>query len=503
MQTTPLRSFPAVPSPSAAESTADPTDFSSILDATGDVASADPARTNGASSADSALARSSDAASAPREETDQSRPDGEWAPPIPEDSESALDDQETPELAVAAASGPTADRAAFDGRPPASTAGAWGTASDRTPGATAASTPTSAVTGATDGATPASPAPPLEPSSASIGNASVGPNRNPDVSTASESIGRLPTEGRLAGVGRPAIASDPVTVAGSPAPVRATGGVAIPADFVAVSPAVAMQAEAGASGARRSGGKTSDAPASGAVGRAAANRAASINEAVAAERSSDGTTSSRVAGVQPGAAASAWIPSATASMQRTAPIDAQGVPMPGAGVAPESLEGGPARTMPGVARGLEALSQQRGGSLVMRLDPPSLGQLKLEMTMQAGRVSVVMTTAAETARGLLNTNLGMLRQALEDRGLAVERLTVETVPRPVESGSSSRSEHRGDGQDARSGQDADARQDAGQGRSRGRREDASQRPEGRDTDPARSEAATFGEALADANGSDR
>ena len=359
------------------------------------------------------------------------------------------------------------------------------------------------MAGATDGATPASPATPLDASSASITNASVGTNLNPDVSTASEAIGRLPIKGRLASTGLPTTTSDPATVIGASAMSRTTGGVAIPADFVAVSPAVAMQGEAGASGARRSGGKTSDAPASGVVGRAAANRATSINEAVAAERAPDGSASSQVARVQPGAAASAWLPSATASMQRTAPVDAQGVPMPGAGVAPESLDGGPARTMPGVARGLEALSQQRGGSLVMRLDPPSLGQLKLEMTMQAGRVSVVMTTVAETARGLLNTNLGMLRQALEDRGLAVERLTVETVPRPVESGSSSRSEHRGDGQDARSGQDADARQDAGQGRSRGRREDASERPEGRDTDPARSEAATFGEALADANGSDR
>ncbi len=178
------------------------------------------------------------------------------------------------------------------------------------------------------------------------------------------------------------------------------------------------------------------------------------------------------------------------------------MPMSGAAFAPDAGEGSPARTMPGVARGLEALSQQRGGSLVMRLDPPSLGQVKLEMTMNAGRVAVLMTTAADTAQSLLKNNLGMLRQALEERGLAVERLTVDTVARPTESNAGSRSEHRGDGQEARSGQDADGRQDAGQGRSRGRREDASGRQSNRDTDSTRSETANFGEALADAGGSE-
>lgn len=178
------------------------------------------------------------------------------------------------------------------------------------------------------------------------------------------------------------------------------------------------------------------------------------------------------------------------------------MPNPGAGVALDSAEGGPRRTMPGVARGLDTLAQQKGGTLLMRLDPPSLGQVKLEMTMHAGRVAVALTASADSARSLLQTNLGMLRQALEDRGLAVERLTVETVARPTESGSGSRSENRGDGQDARSGQDAEGRQDAGQGRSRGRREDASARQSGRETDSSRSEAADFDEALADAGGSD-
>ena len=158
--------------------------------------------------------------------------------------------------------------------------------------------------------------------------------------------------------------------------------------------------------------------------------------------------------------------------------------------------------MPGVARGLDALSRQKGGSLVMRLDPPSLGQLRLEMRMEGGRVTVLMAAASESARSLLQANLGSLRTALEDRGLAVDRLVVESAARPSETTSNGRSENRSDGQDARGGQDASGRQDAGDGRSRGRRDDASNREQGRGDDPGRQEAADFKEALAGAGTSD-
>ena len=159
---------------------------------------------------------------------------------------------------------------------------------------------------------------------------------------------------------------------------------------------------------------------------------------------------------------------------------------------------GPERTVSGVGRGLETLVRQRGGSLTMRLDPPSLGQLKVEMRMEGGRVAVLLTAASDSARSLLGDNLGSLRQALEDRGLAVDRLVVETSTRTSEGSQGSRSEHRGDGQDARGGQDTAGRQDAGDGRSRGRREDAS----GRRPDTSRPEVADFEEALVEAGAED-
>ena len=128
-------------------------------------------------------------------------------------------------------------------------------------------------------------------------------------------------------------------------------------------------------------------------------------------------------------------------------------------------------TMTGVRKGLAVLANQKGGTLTMRLDPPSLGPLRLEMAVDAGRVRVQMLAGSESARALLGSNLGMLRTALEERGLAVERLVVETTNSTTTSDSSSRGESRDQGgQDARNEGRGQAEQDASQGRSRGRRD---------------------------------
>ena len=128
------------------------------------------------------------------------------------------------------------------------------------------------------------------------------------------------------------------------------------------------------------------------------------------------------------------------------------------------------RTLTGVNKGLAVLANQRGGSLQMRLDPPSLGPLKLEMAIDAGRVRVQMQVASESARSLLGSNLGMLRTALEERGLTVEQLVVESKT-STGSSESSRNESRDQGgQDARNESRDQANHDSAQGRSRGRRD---------------------------------
>ena len=229
---------------------------------------------------------------------------------------------------------------------------------------------------------------------------------------------------------------------------------------------------------------------------AAVARAEKINQAVEDARSRSSAPGSSPSG--PSTAVAEVSPGSARSISPTA----QTLPNHGAGPAPEGTEEGRPRTMSGVGRGLETLARQRGGTLTMRLDPPSLGQVKLEMRMDAGRVTVLLSSASESARSLLRDNLGSLRQALEDRGLAVDRLAVETAGRSSEGTSNPRSEHRGDGQDARGGQDAADRQDAGEGRSRGRRDDASDRRAERGHDPSRPEVADFDEAMVQATTSD-
>jgi chemotaxis protein MotD len=77
------------------------------------------------------------------------------------------------------------------------------------------------------------------------------------------------------------------------------------------------------------------------------------------------------------------------------------------------------------ARALGALATQRGGTMMMRLDPPSIGELAVRMTVIDGAVRAEMTASTDTARLLLERSLDALRSTLESRGLRVERLAVQ------------------------------------------------------------------------------
>lgn len=85
-------------------------------------------------------------------------------------------------------------------------------------------------------------------------------------------------------------------------------------------------------------------------------------------------------------------------------------------------------TTPLVGRGLAALANQKGGALQIRLDPPSLGDLRIAMTVVNGKVSAELTTSTGQAHALLSADLTALRQALEAQGLSVERLSIQHAP---------------------------------------------------------------------------
>jgi flagellar hook-length control protein FliK len=114
----------------------------------------------------------------------------------------------------------------------------------------------------------------------------------------------------------------------------------------------------------------------------------------------------------------------------------------------------------------------------MRLEPPALGQLRIELQIHQGAVVADFTAATPEARVLLEANLGMLRERLESQGLSVERISVHggrgtesTAPVAAHAGGDARQE----GADARSdrsdrGDRSGTRQDAAGGESRGRRD---------------------------------
>jgi len=118
-----------------------------------------------------------------------------------------------------------------------------------------------------------------------------------------------------------------------------------------------------------------------------------------------------------------------------------------------------------VIRGLTAMLQQRGGSMTMRLDPPALGQLRVQMTIAGGAVTAEFQPATAEAQALLDRSIATLRSALESQGLTVERLTVRAAP------ASTPTRETADDQSQQHNQSARNQPDAGDGRSRGRGDD--------------------------------
>ena len=71
------------------------------------------------------------------------------------------------------------------------------------------------------------------------------------------------------------------------------------------------------------------------------------------------------------------------------------------------------------------MMNQRGGVMNLRLDPPELGELRIQMALGRGSVSATFEASNEQTQAMLNKNLSALRTALESQGLTVERLHVQ------------------------------------------------------------------------------
>jgi flagellar hook-length control protein FliK len=89
-------------------------------------------------------------------------------------------------------------------------------------------------------------------------------------------------------------------------------------------------------------------------------------------------------------------------------------------------------------RGLAAALRQNGGSITIRLQPEALGDLKIKMSLEPGKVGASFEVQTDQARQLLGKTMDTLKSALEAQGLEVDRLEVQVADRvnamPTESG---------------------------------------------------------------------
>lgn len=140
---------------------------------------------------------------------------------------------------------------------------------------------------------------------------------------------------------------------------------------------------------------------------------------------------------------------------------------PGRGVTTGAPEGADAPAA--VARGLSAAVLQRGGSLSLKLTPESLGQVRIDMTMDKGSVAVRIEAGSVAAQDLLESSMAMLRSTLEGKGLSVDRISVHLAPGTAAAPAPSGAQNQHEAQQQQSGTSGNSNhQNAGEGASKGR-----------------------------------
>lgn len=116
-----------------------------------------------------------------------------------------------------------------------------------------------------------------------------------------------------------------------------------------------------------------------------------------------------------------------------------------------------------LTRGLANAVQQRGGAVTLRLTPPEMGTVRIQMQITGTNVSATFHAESASAQTLLTTQLAQLRTALESKGMSVDRLSVQPLAATAQSNNANQSQNQSDAQQ----QGQSQQQSAGDGRSRG------------------------------------
>jgi len=71
------------------------------------------------------------------------------------------------------------------------------------------------------------------------------------------------------------------------------------------------------------------------------------------------------------------------------------------------------------------LSHQNGRQLRIRLHPPELGALQIEISARDGVLTARLEVQTPSTRQVILENMSLLRDALSQNGMAVERISVQ------------------------------------------------------------------------------
>lgn len=115
----------------------------------------------------------------------------------------------------------------------------------------------------------------------------------------------------------------------------------------------------------------------------------------------------------------------------------------------------PARFVSRVARAIHT-AQERGGPLQLRLSPPELGAMRLELSLSQGTLTASIETEHSSTRQLLIDNLPALRERLAEQSIKIERFDVDVRRDPSGNGQHTAPQDRGQAEhhDRRSGRNS-------------------------------------------------
>lgn len=160
------------------------------------------------------------------------------------------------------------------------------------------------------------------------------------------------------------------------------------------------------------------------------------------------------------------VPTASTGSLATPPAGASGVATPAAtptAVAFENPESAGVRAearfaagnVPQITTAIRGHLLPTGGTMQIRLDPPELGALLINVTVRNGVLEASFQTNNAEATQLLSHSLTQLKHALESQGVGVDRLQVaQTAPRPTDRAGDAGGQDRGQQQPGSNGDSA-------------------------------------------------